>query len=145
MDKPKLRAVLIKVRNAGNPHDNIVQPEFDERENEIIAQAEAEILALFKPMTEGELEDWLIEKDGDLFVSIADCKDIAHALYPHLQFTEAQLDEVLPKKLDSGLVDIGVGSISNPYEDGYNQALTDCKQALIKLEVEYEKNKNVKK
>ena len=35
----KIEKILRECRKAGNPHDSIVQPEFSEREDEIIAQA----------------------------------------------------------------------------------------------------------
>jgi 5'-3' exonuclease len=43
------------------------------------------------------------------------------ALQTILSFLSKIQDAEMPPKIDSGMVDIGVGSISNPYEDGYNQ------------------------
>lgn len=59
-----------------------------------LAQAEAEILALFKPMTEEGIEKiidvWYKDNGGELAGCF--CRSLAHALYPHLpRFTEAQL------------------------------------------------------
>ena len=49
-----MRKILEKCRKAGNPHDCIVQPEFDEREKEIIDLTLAQIKEeLIKKIEEG--------------------------------------------------------------------------------------------
>ena len=49
-------------------------------------------------------------------------REAIHHLITHIENMESVKGE-LPEKLNTGMVDIGVGSISNPYEEGFNSCL----------------------
>ena len=116
----------------------------------IIAQAEAEINAMYSPMSEEEIESEIIDYYNE-WLSTTDeitvCfKKLAHALYPHLRLSEAQINEVLPKKKE-------ILPLSTDYRFGkstqhslwsYNQAIDDCKQALLNLGKGGGENGNIK-
>ena len=80
MDKPKLREILEKVYSC--------EVESDAKDKKrILNQAEAEINALYSPLTEEEIEKVIDKTNGDMRFRKncpASSKQLALALYPHL-------------------------------------------------------------
>ena len=93
------RKILREFRKAGNPHDSIVQPEFDERENEIIDQA----LTALRSHYLKEIEEKLPQ-----------AKPVR---YEH---TKRQMGA------DGIIVEIEKHIKYDRDEEAYNQALADC-------------------
>jgi hypothetical protein len=159
MDKPKtVREILEYLYAKGlDLSDTATVEEINVDCKEQVDLAEAALNAIYSPLSVEEIEklfseNFSLQEMADLgcegmYIPYKKYKELIHALYPHLpRLNEAQIDEVLPKKKENEAetaiedfacyIYMGDNSVikgNRQMAEIYNQAISDCRQALLKL------------